>query len=172
MFHGCSSLKSIDLSSFNTTNVNGIYNLKTIIIDDMEKTGLLSEIKDKKAALTEIKIFSNGKRIKFDYKYKSNEKGEIKVRLIFNKLLTSTSCMFFCCSSLKSIDLSSFNTSNVKDMICMFKYCSSLKSIDLSSFNTSNVNNMSYMFMNCSSLKLIDLSSFNTSNVNDMSGIK
>ena len=45
------------------TNVNGIYNLKTIIIDDMEKTGLLSEIKDKKAALTEIKIFSNGKRI-------------------------------------------------------------------------------------------------------------
>ena len=35
----------------------------------------------------------------------------------------------------------------------MFKECSSLKSIDLSSFNTTNVNNMSFMFMNCSSLK-------------------
>ena len=45
--------------------------------------------------------------------------------------------------------------------------CYSLKSIDLSSFNTSNVNNMSYMFSECYSLKSIDLSSFNTSNVKD-----
>ena len=61
--------------------------------------------------------------------------------------------MFCECSSLKSIDLSSFNTSNVKNMCMMFRYCSSLISIDLSSFNTSNVKNMSYMFDRCSSLK-------------------
>ena len=35
----------------------------------------------------------------------------------------------------------------------MFSYCSSLKSIDLSSFNTSNVKVMDFMFDNCSSLK-------------------
>ena len=35
----------------------------------------------------------------------------------------------------------------------MFRNCSALKSIDLSSFNTTNVNNMSYMFDNCSALK-------------------
>ena len=61
--------------------------------------------------------------------------------------------MFRECSSLKSIDLSSFNTTNVNDMSGMFRECSSLKSIDLSSFNTTNVNNMSYMFYECSSLK-------------------
>ena len=37
------------------------------------------------------------------------------------------SCMFHECSSLKSIDLSSFNTTNVKYMPGMFYGCSSLK---------------------------------------------
>ena len=67
--------------------------------------------------------------------------------------MENTSYMYCKCSSLKSIDLSSFNTSNVKDIRGMFFGCSSLESIDLSSFNTSNVNNMDLMFYNCSSLK-------------------
>ena len=61
--------------------------------------------------------------------------------------------MFSYCSSLKSIDLSSFNTTNVKDMSFMFSGCSSLQSINLSSFNTTNVKNMRSMFYGCSSLK-------------------
>ena len=69
-----------------------------------------------------IEIYINNKRIKFDYKYKSKEKGEIKVKFIFNKLLTSTSYMFYECSSLKSIDLSSFNTSNVKCSMVVLLY--------------------------------------------------
>ena len=67
--------------------------------------------------------------------------------------------MFKGCSSLKSIDLSSFNTTNVNNMARMFSHCSSLESIDLSSFNTTNANNvkdMSWMFWGCSSLKSID----------------
>ena len=54
--------------------------------------------------------------------------------------------MFYNCSSLISIDLSSFNTSNVKNMGGMFYKCSSLTSIDLSSFNTSKVNDMRWMY--------------------------
>ena len=115
-----------------------------------------------------LEIYINNKKIEFAYKYKSNEKGKIKVIFKFNKLLTSTSHMFWRCSSLISIDLSSFNTSNIIDLKSMFFECFSLTSIDLSSFNTSNVRNMSYMFSECSSLKSIDLSSFNTSTVNDM----
>ena len=37
-----------------------------------------------------IDIYINDKKIKFNYKYKSNEKGNIQVKFIFNKLLTST----------------------------------------------------------------------------------
>ena len=61
--------------------------------------------------------------------------------------------MFYRCSSLESIDLSSFNTKNVSNMLGMFCGCSSLKSIDLSSFNTKNVTYMYDMFSGCSSLK-------------------
>ena len=61
------------------------------------------------------------------------------------------------CSSLESIDLSSFNTNNVTDMSLMFCDCESLKSIDLSSFNTNKVTDLSYMFDNCESLKIENL---------------
>ena len=100
-----------------------------------------------------IDIYINDKKIEFNYKYKSNERSNIQVKFIFNKLLTSTCCMFGKCSSLQSINLSSFNTTNVKDMAGMFCECSSLQSIDLSSFNTTNVKDMIYMFYECSSLK-------------------
>ena len=115
-----------------------------------------------------IDIYINDKNIKFSYKYKSNEKDNIQVKFIFNKLLTSTTHMFLGCSSLQSINLSSFDTTNVNNMRCMFYRCSSLQSINLSSFNTTNVKNMSYMFADCSSLQSINLSSFNTTNVEDM----
>jgi len=84
---------------------------------------------------------------------------------------TTISGMFYNCQGLQSIDLSSFNTSNVTDMNNMFYYCQGLQSIDLSSFNTSNVTNMSYMFYNCQGLQSIDLSSFNTSNVTNMNSM-
>ena len=60
--------------------------------------------------------------------------------------------MFFWCSSLTNLDLSSFNTSNVTDMSHMFSSCSSLTSLDLSNFNTANVTDMQSMFELCSSL--------------------
>ena len=115
-----------------------------------------------------IEIYIDDKKIEYDYKYKSCKKGKIKVKFKFNKLLTSTFCMFRECFSLESIDLSSFNAINVKNMACMFIFCSSLKSINLSSFNTSNVIHMGYMFQDCSSLKTINLSSFNTTNTTNM----
>jgi len=100
-----------------------------------------------------IDIYINDKKIPFNYKYKSNEKGDIKVKFIFNKLVTNTCFMFSRCSSLTSIDLSSFNSSNINDMVGMFSDCSSLKSIDLSSFNSSNINNLRGMIYKCPYLK-------------------
>ena len=79
--------------------------------------------------------------------------------------------MFLGCSSLTSLDLSKFDTSNVVDMSAMFNSCSSLTSLDVSNFNTSNVTNMGYMFSGCSSLTLLNLSNFNTNKVTDMSSM-
>ena len=76
--------------------------------------------------------------------------------------------MFSYCSSLMSLDLSTFNTSQVKSMFRMFAGCSSLMSLDLSTFNTTKVLKMDYMFSGCSSLMSLDLSTFNTIQVLNM----
>ena len=66
--------------------------------------------------------------------------------------------MFEGCSSLKSLDLSTFDTSNVGSFINLFANCSSLESLDLSSFNTSNSTHMGTMFSGCYSLYEVKLS--------------
>ena len=73
--------------------------------------------------------------------------------------------MFHGCSSLSSLNLSTFNTSKVIGMYDMFSGCKSLTSLDLSTFNTSNVKDMVSMFAGCSSLSSLDLSAFSTSSV-------
>ena len=87
------------------------------------------------------------------------------------KGITNTDHIFAGCSNLKSLDLSSFDTSNVTDMSGMFYGCSNLIDLDLSNLDTSNVTNIRYMFYGCSNLKSLDLSSFDTSNVTDMNGM-
>ena len=54
--------------------------------------------------------------------------------------------MFFDCSSLTSLNLSNFNTNNVRDMGYMLSKCSSLTTLNLSNFNTNNVKDMTEMF--------------------------
>ena len=76
--------------------------------------------------------------------------------------------MFYGCSSLTKLDLSSFNTTNVSNMYQMFYDCSSLTTLDVSSFNTEKVESMYKMFYNCSRLESLDVSHFNTMNVTDM----
>ena len=79
--------------------------------------------------------------------------------------------MFTGCTSITSLDVSNFNTSNVTNMSCMFVSCTVLKSLDLSSFNTSNVVNMSSMFSSCDNLASLDISSFYTSKVTNISSM-
>ncbi len=72
-------------------------------------------------------------------------------------------------SSLQSIDLSEFDTSQVTDMSGMFQGCSGLTDLDVSNFDTGLVTNMSYMFHGCRSLTSLDVSGFDTDQVTDMS---
>ena len=50
-------------------------------------------------------------------------------------------------------------------MNCIFSNCKSLITLDLSNFNTQNIKNMSDMFFNCKSLITLDLSNFNNQKV-------
>ena len=69
-----------------------------------------------------------------------------------------TSCYYWFtrCSNLTTIEgIEYLNTENVTNMSCMFFHCSSLTSLDLTSFNTANVTDMGYMFNGCSALTTI-----------------
>ena len=48
---------------------------------------------------------------------------------------------FYNCSSLNYLEVSNFNTLNVKKMQYMFASCTSLKSLNIGSFFTANVEN-------------------------------
>ena len=53
----------------------------------------------------------------------------------------------------------------------MFSDCSSLKELNLTNFNTENVRNMGSMFRGCGSLKILNVSNFNTINVINMENV-
>ena len=79
--------------------------------------------------------------------------------------------MFHNCSSLESLNLSSFNTPNLTNMEGMFAYCTELRSVNLSSFDTSEVTDMGGLFAECTSLTGVNISSFNTAKVTNMSSM-
>ena len=63
--------------------------------------------------------------------------------------------MFENCTPLTSLDLSSWNTSNVEYMQGLFHNCSSLTTLDLTGWETGKVLNMVQMFAECNALTTI-----------------
>ena len=79
------------------------------------------------------------------------------------------SYMFNGASSLTSLDVSKWDTSNVTDMSWMFSNISSLTKLDVSKWKTVNVTNMGNMFDGTRHLTNLDVSKWNTDKVTDMS---
>ena len=78
--------------------------------------------------------------------------------------------MFFNCTQLATLNLSNFHPTCFS-MSYMFYGCNNLTSLDLSSFDTSLVTNMKEMFIYCQSLTELNLSNFITSKVTDMNAM-
>lgn len=181
MFSNCTSLETLDLSSFNTEKVTnmsemfvGSTNLRTI---NLPKGFIGSNVTDLNgmfrgcASLTELDLSgSNAEKVKDMCKmfYGCFVLSNLNLSILKTGSLTDMRYLFSSCQSLESLDLSGFNTENVTSMESMFSQCSSLRSLDLSSFNTSKVIDMHLMFYKCTNLESIDLSSFDTENLQRM----
>lgn len=178
MFTKCTSLETLDLSSFNTEKVTdmqtmfeGSTNLRTI---NLPKGFIGSNVTDLNGmfrgcvSLTELDLSgSNAEKVKNmgSMFYGCVALSNLNLSGFKTGSLTEMRYLFSSCQSLESLDLSGFNTENVTSMASMFSQCSSLRSLDLSSFNTSKVIGMNLMFFNCTNLESIDLSSFETENL-------
>lgn len=181
MFSSCTSLETLDLSSFNTEKVTnmskmfvGSTNLRTINLPKgfigSSVTDLRSMFKDC-TSLTELDLSgSNAENVKDmgEMFYGCRALSKLDLTDFKTGQVTTMENMFCICSTLETLDVSSFNTENVTTMLGMFNNCSSLRSLDLPGFNTANVTQMSSMFNKCSSLRSLDLSSFNTRKVTYM----
>ena len=102
---------------------------------------------------------------------KVNEKISVKDIDISGWDVSNIKLMFGVFSRCKEFnsDLSNWDVSNVIDMCHMFAGCEQFNS-DLSTWDVSNVTNMEYMFLNCKAFNS-DLSKWDMSNVTDMSGM-
>lgn len=181
MFTKCTSLETLDLSSFNMEKVTdmqtmfeGSTNLRTI---NLPKGFIGSNVTDLNGmfrgcvSLTELDLSgSNAEKVKNmgSMFYGCVALSNLNLSGFKTGSLTEMRYLFFSCQLLESLDLSGFNTENVTSMASMFSQCSSLRSLDLSSFNTSKVIGMNLMFFNCTNLESIDLSSFETENLQQM----
>ena len=155
MFMNCINLEKIDFSSFDTKNVTNMSNM-FYSCNNLKNINLsffnTKNVKDMNC------MFSKCYNLK-----------DLYLSSFDTQNVTNMSNMFSNCQNLVYLDLTSFDTRNVEYMNCMFDKCYNLKDLYLSSFNTQNVTNMSYMFSNCQNLVYLDLSSFDTRNVEDMS---
>ena len=151
MFHGCSALKSLDLTNFNTAKVTNMDNMfyRCSTLESLDLTKF------------------NTANVEFMYHmfYGCSALKSLDLTNFNTAKVTDMSSMFYGCSALKSLDLTNFNTANVTDMNHMFYDCSALESLNLTNFNTANVTDMSFMFHGCSALKSLDLTNFNTAKV-------
>ena len=181
MFSSCTSLETLDLSSFNTEKVTNMVtmfeNSKHLRSLKLPKGFIGSSVTNLKAmfrgceSLTELDLSgSNSENVKAMEEMFNGCKALSKLDLTSFKTgqVTTMENMFCDCSTLETLDVSSFNTENVTTMRGMFNNCSSLRSLNLPGFNTANVTQMSSMFIKCSSLRSLDLSSFNTRKVTRM----
>lgn len=74
-------------------------------------------------------------------------------------------------TSFTTLDLSSWNVSNITSMESMFYQCTSLTTLDVSNWSVSSVTRMDNMFFQCTSLTTLDLSSWDVSNVTNMNSM-
>ena len=181
VFEGCQNLKSFKIKGFNLTEVKSMRSLFAdcpIEINDSIFENLNTEYVEDMSYM-----FYNGQFKEFNIS-NFNTNNAKNMSHIFNNCIYATffnfsfntinlidiSYMFSECFSIKEIDFTNLDVSNVQNMSHLFHLCKSLENIHFSeNFDTSNVLDMSYMFEDCTALHDIDINKFNTSKVIDMS---
>ena len=152
---------------------------KIIITLEIKKSSLSNDIYflDQENHINELddsntEIYINKKKVDFKKYFKTNKEGEYEIIIIFKNKIKNCNYMFNKCKYIKSIDLSSFDSSNVTNMSYMFSECFNLEKINITNLNVDNVIDMSYMFNKCYELKSLQFpESFKTQNLENMNSM-
>ena len=146
MFRGCEDLISLDLSSFNTANVENM----TFMFDECSSLTSLN-----------LSSFNTANVTSMSYMFSDcSSLTSLNLSSFDTANVTAMSCMFMACTALPALDLSSFNISKVTDMSCMFADDENLVDLNISSFKTTLPVDLGATFKNCASLVELNLENF------------
>lgn len=145
IFYYCKNIVSVDLSNFNTKNLNSIAymfarcsNLRTVNFGNDFNTQKVTNMSALFYGCTNLKqIFG--------------------LENFITKNVTDLNQMFDGCENLLNINLRSFMTKNVLNTSFMFRECARLSTIDLGSFDFKKVKTIYGMFYHCSSVCSINI---------------
>ena len=169
LFGDCQSLTTIDLSGWDTgsvTNMGGMFsscsNLINIVLGENWDT---SNVTDMGSMFTGCSsLTENG----IDLSKFNTEKvtifGEYGSTVAGNGIFQS-------CSSFVNVDLTGWSSASLTSVYCMFYQCTSLKSVTFDeNFTCDLVTDYRGMFSGCSQIETIDISNFNTLNAEYLGG--
>ena len=170
MFVGCEKLYELRLDNCDNETIGEIINSYGFPTNAIE--GVQRKIHAREANIGDLEAPENWV---FLYCYVPGEfenNTETEINVFVRAEDTDLSWMFSACTNLTTIhNIENWDTSNVTTMEGMFYRCTSLTELDLSSFNTSNVVNMNVMFRYCSALETLDIRNFDMTNVTDTSSM-
>lgn len=169
VFKDCSSLKEVDISSFDLSKVRylnslfyGCSSLESFKLPNNINTSqnsynmvYVSDIFSKCSSIKEIDLRGlPGKNI-YIFGSSFNECSMLESVKFGSFSIYSMGSAFYKCNKLKTVDMSNCDFSTCTTMVGMFRNCSSLTTIKLpKNMDTSKVENMSAAFYNCKSLIL------------------
>ena len=144
MFAGCKNIININFKNFNTENImnmkymfSGCINIKNLDLSKfntenvINMEGMFGEY-DNSSSL-DLSSFALIKNIEELENFNSKKKVYLNG-----------------CEKLENLNINSFNTKNVTNMMSMFGYCNNLQNLNLPfSFNTQNITNMDGIFYGC-----------------------
>lgn len=146
MFGNCHSLGNLDLSGFDTgkcTTLGGMF----VNCSSMTSIDISSFVTDH--VINMERLFSGCSKL-----------SSLNLGASFNTVYAeSLSQMFMDCASLTSLDLSGFDTRDVKDFSSMFKGCTSLENLDISSFSFMHAEKWGSILYDCTKMKNLNLGS-------------
>lgn len=79
--------------------------------------------------------------------------------------------VFADCSSLVSLNLTSWDTSKVQDIFSLFNGCVNLETLDVSTWDTQSMTMITYAFSSMAKLKVLDLSNWKVAPLNAAQGV-
>lgn len=175
VFSNCSTLTQLDLSNWDTRNVqymigtfSGCTNLTEINCSGWNT----SKVYNMQAAFYNCKSLQTLPVRDWDTRsvmYMDNAFAycESLTNLDVSKWDTSKvvelTNVFYHCSSLTTLDVSKWKTTNVLRAENLFAVCEKLTSLDVSKWDTSNITTANSMFSACRALTSLDVSKWNTS---------